>query len=64
MKRLIAALIAFTLILSVLMTSVSASSATYTNAAEIAQLVDDGYNQGTKGPITITKGTPKYKGGP
>ena len=57
MKRFIATLIAFTLILSVLMTSVSASSATYTNAAEIAQLVDDGYNQGTKGPITITKGT-------
>lgn len=59
MKRFIATLIAFTLILSVLMTSVSASSATYTNAAEIAQLVDDGYNQGTKGPITITKGTLK-----
>ena len=59
MKRFIATLIAFTLILSVLMTSVSASSATYTNAAEIAQLVDDGYNLGTKGPITITKGTLK-----
>ena len=59
MKRFISTLIAFTLILSVLMTSVSASSATYTNAAEIAQLVDDGYNQGTKGPITITKGTLK-----
>jgi len=59
MKRFIATLIAFTLILSVLMTSVSASSATYTNAAEIAQLVDDGYNQGTKGPVTITKGTLK-----
>ncbi|MBR0417278.1 MAG: hypothetical protein IJI56_05665 [Firmicutes bacterium] len=30
---------------------------TYTNAAQIAQLVDEGYNQGTKGPVTITKGT-------
>jgi len=32
---------------------------TYTNAPEIYQLVRDGYNQGTKGPITITKGTVK-----
>jgi hypothetical protein len=32
---------------------------TYTNASEIAVLVSDGYNQGTKGPITITKGTLK-----
>lgn len=32
---------------------------TYTNAAEIATYVSDGYNQGTKGPITITRGTLK-----
>ncbi len=59
MKRLISMLLALTLMLSVFVTAVSASSTTYTNAAEIAQLVSDGYNQGTKGPITITKGTLK-----
>ena len=59
MKRLIATLLALTLMMSVLVTGVSASSTTYNNAAEIAQLVYDGYNQGTKGPITITKGTLK-----
>ncbi len=32
---------------------------TYTNAPEIYQLVRDGYNQGQKGPISITKGTLK-----
>ncbi len=30
---------------------------TYTNAAQVAQLVYEGYNEGTKGPVTITKGT-------
>ena len=30
---------------------------TYENAAQIAQLVEDGYNKGTKGPITVTQGT-------
>ncbi len=30
---------------------------TYTNAAQIAKLVSDGYNKGTKGPITVTQGT-------
>jgi len=34
-------------------------TASYTNAAEIAAFVSDGYNQGTKGPITITRGTLK-----
>ncbi len=33
------------------------NSRTFTNAAEIYTYVRDGYNQGTKGPITITKGT-------
>lgn len=37
----------------------SGSEQTYTNAAQIAQLVHDGYNQGTKGPISIVKGTLK-----
>ena len=32
---------------------------TYTNAAQIARLVSDGYNKGEKGPITITQGTLK-----
>ena len=32
---------------------------TFTNAAEIYQFVRDGYNQGEKGPISITKGTLK-----
>lgn len=32
---------------------------TYTSAPEIYRLVRDGYNQGTKGPISITKGTLK-----
>ncbi|MBR5365809.1 MAG: hypothetical protein IK132_06165 [Clostridia bacterium] len=59
MKRLISTLLVLALMLSVLVTSVSASSTTYKNAAEIAQLVSDGYNQGTKGPISITKGTLK-----
>jgi len=40
----------------------AANNATYTNAAQIAQLVDLGYNQGTKGPIVITKGQLKTKG--
>ncbi len=43
------------------MTAVYAGSDdhTYTNAAEIAQLVHDGYNKGTKGPVSIVKGTLK-----
>ncbi len=32
---------------------------TYTNSAEIYTLVRDGYNGGTKGPISITQGTLK-----
>ena len=32
---------------------------TFTNAAEIYTFVRDGYNQGTKGPVSITKGTLK-----
>ena len=58
-RRLVTALLALTLILSPIMGAVRAAdpAVTCTNAAEIAQLVDAGYNQGTKGPITITQGT-------
>ena len=35
----------------------AADTVTCTNAAQVAQLVSDGYNNGEKGPITITKGT-------
>ena len=61
MKSFITILLAITLSLSLFMSTAYAASptTTYTNAAQIAQLVDAGYNQGTKGPITITKGTLK-----
>ena len=35
----------------------AADTVTCTNAAQVAQLVSDGYNNGEKGPITITQGT-------
>ena len=35
------------------------STRTYTNATEIYTYVRDGYNQGSQGPISITKGTLK-----
>lgn len=37
----------------------AADTVTCTNAAQVAQLVSDGYNKGVKGPISITKGTLK-----
>ena len=37
----------------------AADNRTYTTAPEIYTLVRDGYNQGQKGPITVTKGTLK-----
>ena len=37
----------------------AADTVTCTNAAQVAQLVSDGYNQGEKGPISIIKGTLK-----
>lgn len=59
--RLMAALLALVFVVTAFVGSVSASAAgdirTYTNAAEIYTLVRDGYNGGTKGPISITKGT-------
>lgn len=59
-SKLLTLFLAFTLVFSMFAPSftVEAASGTkYTNAAEIAQLVSDGYNGGTKGPITVTKGT-------
>ncbi len=62
-KRLLTALVAFSLIFSSFLGAVSTEAAgnsrTLNNAAELCQYVYDGYNQGTKGPITVTKGTLK-----
>lgn len=63
LRKRISFLLVFVLMASALLGSTTVYAAgnttTYTNAAEIAVLVSDGYNQGTKGPITITKGTLK-----
>lgn len=61
-KRILTALVAFALIFSSFLGAASTeagSSQTLTNAAELCQYVYDGYNQGTKGPITVTKGVLK-----
>ncbi|MBE6126117.1 MAG: hypothetical protein E7186_07305 [Erysipelotrichaceae bacterium] len=60
--RLLTAILAVLLVLSSFASGFTVDAAdkhTYSNAAEVAQLVDAGYNQGTKGPITITRGTLK-----
>jgi len=61
--RLLSALLAVFMTVMMLAGSAETHAAgntkTYTNAAEIMQLVREGYNQGTKGPITVTKGTLK-----
>ena len=62
--RFVKRLAAFLLVVFMILSTTTAFAAsgdmqTYTNAPEIYQLVRDGYNQGTKGPITITKGTLK-----
>ena len=58
LRRILAlALVVFTLFAVNAAHASAAETRTYTNAAQIAQLVADGYNQGTKGPITVTKGT-------
>ena len=57
--KLLAFLLAFIMLLGLTPAFAAGNQKTYTNAAEIAVLVSDGYNQGTKGPITITKGTLK-----
>ena len=59
-KRLFAVVLLALMIFSVSTAYAAAGDMhTYTNAPEIYQLVRDGYNQGAKGPISITKGTLK-----
>ena len=57
-KKLLSVLLAFMLTLTAFAGNFSVEAAgnttKYTNAAEIAQYVSDGYNGGVKGPITIT----------
>lgn len=61
--RLFAVLLSVMLMFSVFAGSLPVEAAgntvTLTNAAQVDQLVEEGYNQGTKGPISITKGTLK-----
>lgn len=58
LKKLIATvLIVFSLCSITTVYAAPGDMHTYTNAAEVAQLVYDGYNKGTKGPISIIKGT-------
>ncbi len=53
----IASVIAFATIFSANIDARAASYATYTNAAQICNIVYKGYNGGQYGPITITQGT-------
>lgn len=60
--RILSSLLAVLLLVSMLIGGSVASATntvTYTNATEIYTYVRDGYNQGTQGPISITKGTLK-----
>ena len=63
MKRrisILAAVLALAIVVTALfggVTAYASNTRTVTNAAEIYELVRDGYNQGQKGPISITKGT-------
>lgn len=58
--RILSSLLAVILLLSVLCCFASAANnRTFTTAPEIYSYVRDGYNQGTQGPISITKGTLK-----
>ena len=61
--RLFAVLLSVMLMFSVFSGSLPVEAAgntvTLTNAAQVDQLGEEGYNQGTKGPISITKGTLK-----
>lgn len=60
--RILSSLLAVLLLVSMLIGGSVASAAntvTYTNATEIYTYVRDGYNQGSQGPISITKGTLK-----
>ena len=56
--RVLSSLLAMLLLLSTLSCFASATNnVTFTNAPEVYTYVRDGYNQGTLGPISITKGT-------
>lgn len=60
--RILSSLLAVLLLVSMLISGSVASATntvTYTNATEIYTYVRDGYNQGSQGPISITKGTLK-----
>ena len=58
--RVLSSLLAVLLLVSALSCFVSATNnVTFTNAPEVYTYVRDGYNQGTLGPISITKGTLK-----
>lgn len=60
--RILSSLLAVLLLVSMLIGGSVVSAAntvTYTNATEIYTYVRDGYNQGSQGPISITKGTLK-----
>lgn len=63
MKRrisILAAVLALALVVTALfggVTAYASNTRTVTDSTEIYELVRDGYNQGQKGPISITKGT-------
>ncbi len=60
--RILSSVLAVLLLVSMLIGGSVASATntvTYTNATEIYTYVRDGYNQGSQGPISITKGTLK-----
>ena len=57
--KLLALALALVTLFSGVTAQAAGNSLTCTNAAEIMELVGEGYNKGEKGPITITKGTLK-----
>ena len=60
--RILSSLLAVLLVISMLVgfsVASASNTVTYTNAPEIYTYVRDGYNQGSQGPIRITKGTLK-----
>ena len=59
LKKVLALVLVAVTLLSCVSVLAAGETVTYTNAADVANLVGAGYNQGTKGPITITKGVLK-----
>ena len=57
--KLLALALALVTLFSGVTAQAAGNSLTCTNAAEIMELVGEGYNKGEKGPITITQGTRK-----